>query len=171
MQNHTLITVIFSKTWDLHVAHIQDVLDSLRRAHLTVNVGKCCFAQIRLKCPGHILEDGKILPDDYKIKAIVELQPSKSKRQVRQNLGFLGHYQQYLKNYQIIAQAITDLLHKVQPDKVRWGPKQQEAVDALKSVLITIPALMPSDHSASYIIQCDSSDYGWGCCLLQVKGC
>ena len=99
-----------------------------------------------------------------KLRQIVELQPRKSKRQVRQILGFLGYYQQYLKNYQIIVQPITDLLHKSQPDKVRWGPKQQEAFDMLKSVLITKPALMPADHSAGYIIQCDSSDYGWGAC-------
>ena len=113
-------------------------------------------------------EDEKILPDDDKIKAIVKLQPPKSKRQVRQILGYLGNNQKYLKNYQIIAQPITDLLHKAQPDKVRWGPKQQEAFDALKSILTTKPALMPPDHSAGYIIQCDSSDYGCGCCLLQV---
>ena len=54
-----------------------------------------------------------------KIKAIVELQPPNSKRQVHQILVFLGYYQQYLKNYQKIAQPITDLLHKAQPDNVR----------------------------------------------------
>ena len=81
------------------MAHIRDVLERLRRAHLTVNIGKCCFAQRRLKCLGHILEDGKILLDDDKVKAIVELQPPKSKRQVRQILGFLGYYQEYLKNF------------------------------------------------------------------------
>ena len=27
---------------------------------------------------------------------------------------------------------------------------------------------MPKDHSAGYITQCDSSDYGWGCYLQQV---
>ena len=61
-----------------------------------------------------------------------------------------------------------DLLHKSQPDKFRSGPKQQEAFDALKSVMITKPALMPPDHSAGYIIQCVSSDCGWGPCLLQL---
>ena len=114
---------------------------------------------------------GENPPDDDKIKANVELQPSKSKRQVRQILGFLGYYQKFLKNYQIIAQPIIDLLHKAQPDKVRWGPKQQEAFDALKSVLITKPALIPSDHSVGYIIQCDSSDYGLGvACYRWLKG-
>ena len=120
------------------------------------------------KMSENILEDGKILADDDKIKANVELQSPKSKRQMRQILGFLAYHQQYLKNHQIIVQPITDLLPKTQPDKVRWMPKQQEAFDALKSFLITKPALMPPDHSAGYIIQCDSSDYGWGCCLLQV---
>ena len=163
--------VIFSKTWDLQVAHIREVLDRVRRAHLTVNVGKCCFAQRQLKCLGHILEDGKILTDDDKIKAIVELQPPKPKRQVCKIHRCLGYYQQYLKKCQVIAQPITDLLHKAQRDRVRWGPKQQEAFDAVKSVLITKPALIPSDHSAGYIMQCDSSDYGWGvACYRWLKG-
>ena len=57
----------------MYVAHICYVVERLRQAYLTVNVGKCCVAQRRLKDLGHILEDGEIVPDDDKIKAIVEL--------------------------------------------------------------------------------------------------
>jgi len=53
--------LIFSKEFDLHLQHVQNVLERLRQAGLTVNNMKCQFAANDILILGFHVQDGLIL--------------------------------------------------------------------------------------------------------------
>ena len=71
--------VVFDTNWDSHLMHVKDVLDRLRSAGLTANAKKCAFACSRIKILGHIVENGRICPDDDKINVIQKWKVPKNK--------------------------------------------------------------------------------------------
>ena len=79
----------WSMTWDQHLVHLRQIFTRLRNAGLTLNTNKCRWAMERVHCLGHVLDGGKILPDEEKIKAIKDLKPARTKRAVELCWGSL----------------------------------------------------------------------------------
>jgi hypothetical protein len=50
--------IFFSRTWDEHVRHAKQVLDTLQREKLYVKLSKCEFGKTALVYLGHIVEGG-----------------------------------------------------------------------------------------------------------------
>ena len=64
--------LIYSKTWDDHVVHLDIVLGILDRASLYAKESKCSLGMIELLYLGHIIGADGVLMDLDKIPAIVE---------------------------------------------------------------------------------------------------
>jgi len=79
--------VIFSDTWEQHVNHVRLVMERLREAALTLNMTKYQFCLRSMKILDYTLMDGKLMPSDDKIEAILKLAPIKTKKGVKAILG------------------------------------------------------------------------------------
>ena len=55
---HTLMTVIYSSTWSLHIAQVEEVFGRLAAANLTVNLAKCEFGQATVTYLGKVVGRG-----------------------------------------------------------------------------------------------------------------
>jgi hypothetical protein len=51
--------LVFSRTWDEHVRHVKQVLDTLQREKLYVKMSKCEFGKTTLVYLGHIMGGGQ----------------------------------------------------------------------------------------------------------------
>ena len=51
--------LVFSRTWDEHVRHVKQVLDTLQREKLYVKLAKCEFGKTTLVYLGHIVGGGQ----------------------------------------------------------------------------------------------------------------
>jgi len=71
------------------LSHLRDVLERLKNADLTANVSKYVFAAMRIKILGHIVDNGRIIPDDEKVKVIENWKPPKNKTHLRTFLGMV----------------------------------------------------------------------------------
>lgn len=47
--------LVFSKTWDDHVKHVKQVLDTLQKENFYVKLSKCGFGKTSLVYLGHIV--------------------------------------------------------------------------------------------------------------------
>ena len=56
-QDDSIITI---DSFDEHISHIRDVLESLRLANLTAKVFKTQFTRAKTKCLGSVVGNGKI---------------------------------------------------------------------------------------------------------------
>jgi hypothetical protein len=61
--------IIYSRTWEEHAIHLQQVFERLTAAGFTVNPNKIHIGKQRVKLLGHIVETGKVSPDPDKVKA------------------------------------------------------------------------------------------------------
>ena len=101
--------IVFSKDFDSHMAHLQQVFDRLEKANLTLKLSKCQFAVKEVKYLGHVLSPQGILPDPDKLSIVQNWQPPKNPKQVRQFLGLTNYYRRFVPNYANIAKPMQNL--------------------------------------------------------------
>jgi len=160
--------VIYSSTWEEHLAHIRAVFEGLREAGLTVKPRKCQFGMSQCVYLGHIVGSGVVCPEQAKIQAVSSFPVPKTKKEVRTFLGLMGYYRRFIPSYATITAPLTDLMKKDCPNQVRWTPGCNEAFCKLKSVLCIAPVLHSPDFSQTFILQTDASDRGVGAVLSQI---
>ena len=109
------------------------------------------------------------IPEEAKIRKIVNWKPYASVTEVKGFLGLCIYYQIWIRDFAVQADPLCQLTcgKKDNSRVFEWGPKQQESMDNLKQALITAPALKPIDYEASgkIVLVVDSSLIGWGAIL------
>ncbi|GFV78046.1 retrovirus-related Pol polyprotein from transposon opus [Trichonephila clavipes] len=78
--------VIFSKTFEEHLVHLELVLAELEKLGFSVRLDKCSFAAKRIKYLGHTIGGGKHGPDEDKILAIKRLLRLTTKKELKELL-------------------------------------------------------------------------------------
>jgi hypothetical protein len=79
--------LVFSGTWDEHVRHVKQVLDTLQREKLYLKLSKCEFGKTVLVYLGHIVGGGRLKIDPSQVDVIVNWTEPKSVTEVRSFLG------------------------------------------------------------------------------------
>ncbi|KAL5009600.1 hypothetical protein ScPMuIL_011905 [Solemya velum] len=157
---------VFSDDWTCHLAHVQDVLDSLAKASLTAKPSKCEIGFTKMEFLAHIVGGGRIEPTQDKIQGIRDFPIPTSKKQVRSFLGMIGFYRKFIPNFAETAASLFDLTSK-RSGKIVWGQDQSEAFEKLKKCISSSPVLRNADLSKSFVMQTDASDRGVSGVLLQ----
>lgn len=124
--------VVFSATWEEHLEHLQEVLQRIKNAGLTLKTAKCSLGMEECSYLGHQVGRGIIKPLKAKTAAICTFKTPKTKRHVRSFLGIGGYYRKFVKDYSTIAAPLTDLTRKEQPEKIKWKEEHQRAFDEIK---------------------------------------
>ncbi len=161
--------VVHSESWEEHLAQLRRVLLELRRAGLTANPRKCHLALFEARYLGFQVGRGLIWPQEKKVTAILSAPQPTTKTQVRAFLGLAGYYLCFIPNFSSLASPLTDLTRKGQPEKVPWGPEEEEAFQRVKTALTSEPILRAPDFSCPFLVQTDASDTGLGAVLSQVQ--
>ncbi|TFY56938.1 hypothetical protein EVJ58_g7338 [Rhodofomes roseus] len=107
------------------------------------------------------------LPEPSKVDKILNWPVLKNVHNIRAFMGLCGTVRIWIHNYSKVARPLTQLLHK--DAEFEWTPLCQEAFDALKTAVISAPALRPVDYSTDnpVVLSVDSSKYAVGFILSQ----
>ncbi|GFU97911.1 retrovirus-related Pol polyprotein from transposon 17.6, partial [Trichonephila clavipes] len=159
--------VIFSKSFEEHLVHLELVLAELEKLGFSVRLDKCSFAAKRIQYLGHTIGGGKHGPDEDKILAIKRLIRPTTKKEVRSVLEQMGFYRAYIPNYAEISIPLTELTKKNKTNDVSWGEAEQNSFVKLKELLCEVTSLATPDANLPFQVHFDASDYGVGCCLTQ----
>lgn len=62
--------VIHSTNWEDHVRHLRSVLQKLKQAGLTIKPKKCQFAMETCSHLGHVVGNGEVRPEEFKLLAV-----------------------------------------------------------------------------------------------------
>jgi hypothetical protein len=65
---------------------------------------------------------------------------------------------------------LTDLTKKLQPEKVKWNEKAEEAFVTLKNYLVSKPVMCLPNEDLPFVLRTDASDKATGAVLLQDHG-
>ena len=159
--------IVFSSTWEEHLARLHEVFERLRHAKLKLGAAKCTFAAKEVSYLGHRVTEEGLLPDPSLLAAIKEIPPPKTATEVRSFLGLAGYYRRYVKGFAAIAAPLHALTRK---DAVfHWSEDCQTAFDQLKTLLTTSPITAFPDFSQAFRLYTDASTAGLGAILAQVR--
>jgi hypothetical protein len=122
--------LIYSKTYDDHLEHLQLVLEALAAANLHLHPTKSSFAMRQTLFLGHIIDGNGCCPDPDKIRCVENFRPPKNLTLLRAFIGLCSYYRRYVGNFSTKAAPLTALLRKDTP--FIWGPDQQQAFELLK---------------------------------------
>ena len=157
--------IIFSKTFEEHVSHIEAVFSRLRDAGLKLKMSKCEFLKREVSYLGHLISANGTRPDPEKVAAIQKLTPPTTVKGVRSFLGVSGFYRKFVQNYAKIAKPLTELTKKNR--RFEWTEECQDAFDTLRAALMEAPILAYPDISKPYKLYTDASNYAIGAALVQ----
>ncbi|WVZ95473.1 hypothetical protein U9M48_041234 [Paspalum notatum var. saurae] len=136
--------LIYSKTFEDHLQHIQLVLELLAKDQWKVKFSKCTFAAQQIAYLGHIISSEGVATDPSKISAVSNWPTPQSVKALRSFLGLAGVGTLFI-----------------------WAPLHEEAFQALKNALVTAPVLALPDFSQPFCIETDASGVGVGAVLMQ----
>ena len=159
--------IVFSSTWEEHLARLRQVFERLRYANLRLGADKCTFAAMEVSYLGHRVTEEGLLPDSSLLAAFREISPPKTATEVCSFLGLAGYYRRYVKGFAAIAGPLHALTRK---DAVfHWSAECQAAFDQLKHLLTTSPITAFPDFSQAFRLYTDASTAGLGAILAQVR--
>ena len=159
--------IVFSSTWEEHLARLRQVFERLRHADLKLGAEKCTFAAKEVSYLGHRVTEEGLLPDTALLASIKEIPPPKTATDVRSFLGLAGYYRRYVKNFATIAGPLHALIGK---DAVfHWSANCQSAFDRLKMLLTTSTITAFPDFSQPFRLYTDASTAGLGAILAQAR--
>ena len=79
--------IVKSKNREGHITNLRKFFERIKEYKLRLNLQKCTFGVTTRKLLGFLVSDRRIEVDPSKIKAILDMPPSKSEKEIR---GFLG---------------------------------------------------------------------------------
>ena len=156
--------VIYSKTFEEHLEHVDAVLSRIRDAGLKVQPAKSKFGADQLLYLGSNVSSNGISVDPEKIKSVEVFPIPKNQTMVRAFLGLTGYYRRFIFNY---AKEAHPMIELTKTCAFRWGCEQQASFESLKLKLMRAPVLSFPDFKKPFYIHCDASNLGVGAILKQ----
>ncbi|KAM7284724.1 reverse transcriptase/ribonuclease H [Ixodes scapularis] len=157
--------VVFSKSFEEHLAHLEIILSRMSKAGLTINPKKVQPAASRVNLLGFIVDDGTLRPNKDKLRAVLDYPPPRNAKSLQRFLGMVGFYRQFIPGCAGLTRILNLLLHK--GSRWAWGREQDIAFSSLTKAIAATASLCLPDLNRPFAVQADMSNYGVGAMLLQ----
>ena len=137
--------LIFSRSWEDHLKHLEEVFQALRKHRLYCKPSKCVLGATSVKFLGHVISGEFLKPDDEKVAAVRDWPSPRSVSDIRRFLGFTNYFRRFIDHYSDIARPLEEATGRY--SRFVWSTAQQMAFDRLKECLLTAPVLQLVDST------------------------
>ena len=159
--------IIFSKTYDEHVTHVNAVLKKISAYHLKLKIQKCNFCCTEISLLGHKISAKGIEVDDEKRLQAINWNLPVSANQMQSFLGLTNYFRDFIPNYAHIVAPLEKLRTKSIIGGDDWTDECKNAIIALKNSLLCSPILSFPDRHYPFSVATDASNDGIGAMLFQ----
>ena len=159
--------VVFSKSYEEHITHLDKVLEAIEKAGITLSPNKCHLFYGSILLLGHKVSRLGLSTHSEKVKAILELERPKKLSQLQTFLGMVVYFSAFIPYYAFICAPLFHLMRK--GCKWKWGAEEEYAFQASKDALHSSPVLGHPIEGRPYRLYTDASDEAAGCALQQVQ--
>ena len=158
--------IVFSKTFEVHLKNLEEVLRRLKEANLKLNVEKCVFFQVQVTFLGHLISHQGVSMDPQKIKAIEEWPRPRNVTGLRSFVGLVSYLRRFIPKFGMICKPLHELTETGRSFELN---DQTETVFlTLKEALISAPVLaFPRENGGMFILDADCSNVALGSVLSQ----
>lgn len=159
--------VIFSKTFEDHCSHLDQVFTAIRNSGITLSPSKCFLGFQSLMLLGQRVSRLGLSTDKLKVDAIIELDQPKNVSELQTFLGMMVYFSAYIPYYAWIVAPLFKLLKK--GSTWDWGDSQQKAFESAKTALVNAPVRAYAIVGNGYRLYSDACDFGIACILQQLQ--
>jgi len=159
--------VVYSKTYEDHITHLDQVLEAIEKAGITLSPNKCHLFYGSILLLGHKVSRLGLSTHEEKVKAIIELDRPRKLSQLQTFLGMVVYFSAFIPYYASICSPLFQLLHK--GCKWKWGAEEEYAFHSAKEALRSSLVLGHTIEGRPYRLYTDASDEALGCALQQIQ--
>ena len=159
--------IIFSKSIDEHLTHLEEVFRRLREANVKLNQKKCTFVERRIEYLGHVVTPEGIFPDPGKVEVVKNFPTPASLKELKSFLGSANYYLRFIKGFSEIASPLNALTKK--GVNFCWSESCADAFDRLERVLISAPVVAFPNFNEQFLLCVDASSTGIGFAVAQIQ--
>jgi hypothetical protein len=159
--------VIYTDTWEDHLAVLKKVLERLKQHNLTARPSKCFVGFQEVDFLGQKIGQGFVKPQGDKINKILNVERPQTKKELRSYIGMISYHRKFVPSFADKAKPLTDMLAKSRPTKLIWSDEAEESFQFFRDVLSSPPILRLPDLSKTMVLAVDSSGTGIGGVLMQ----
>ena len=157
--------IVFSRTAEDHMEHLERIFEALQMADLKIKVLKCEFFKKHISYLGFLIGETGIHCDRSKVEAINKITTPTSIEKVHQFNGMCSYYRKFISHYSDISKCYNDMTKK--GATFNWTKECNTAFKLLKEKLMEDPVLISPQVDKDYVIHCDASKYSYSGILQQ----
>ena len=101
--------IIFSKTEEEHLQHLEIIFQRLCEVELKLKQSKCSFMKLHIEYLGHLILENGVEPMLDKLSTIKEMAAPRSPKEIKQLLGLVGYYQKFIPRFSDVAKPLMRL--------------------------------------------------------------
>ena len=148
-----------------HDKKMRMFLERCRNKGIRLNKKKTELRKSEIKFLGHTLTSEGLKADPDKIKAIVEMEAPKNVQEVQRFNGMVNYLARFVPHMSQTIEPLRQLTNK--SVQWKWGSEQKEAFEKIKELVTSTQILGYYSQEKPLYLQCDASQSGLGCALLQ----
>jgi len=99
--------LVASSTPEEHLQHLQMVLECFKQYGIVIRPSKCVLGASSLQFLGHQVNSEGIQPLEEKVTAILDFPLPLARKKLREFLGLVNFYHQFVKNCATIVQPLN----------------------------------------------------------------
>ncbi|RDX83586.1 hypothetical protein CR513_35475, partial [Mucuna pruriens] len=156
--------LLFSRNMETHKALLNQFFDIANQYGLMFSEKKIHLAQSEIDFLGMHFSQGSYQPQPHIAEELLKF-PDQSLivKQIQQFLRIVNYIRDFIPHVARYTSPLSKLLKKDPPP---WGPEQTQAIQELKKIAQSPPALkIPGEEK--HILQTDASDFYWGAVLIE----
>jgi hypothetical protein len=159
--------LIFSRTWEEHMQHIQQFFSTLRQHKLYANLEKFSFGMNKVQYLGYIVDENGVHVDPTNIQVTRDWPAPTTLTKLWSFLGLANFYRRFVLGFSHIASALSQVIKGSGRENFMWGKEQQLAFDDLNHRMSSSPVLSLPNLQQPFTIETDASDHVVGAVLTQ----
>ena len=166
--------IIYSKDFEQHLIHLDEILSRLDAANFRLNVDKCQIAKTSIDYLGHHVERSNISPNADNIRALLETPEPKTAKEAFRFVKAAEYYRKFIPKFSMIAQPLYKYAPTTKEQRskrshveVELSDEEKRAFNELKRILTGDLILRIPNPDLPFKIQTDASKIGIGAVLMQ----
>jgi hypothetical protein len=131
--------IIIASKKDTYISYLTKTFTNMCKAWLKLNSEKCIFGITRGNVLGCLVSTKEVEANLDKIRAITQMQPPQSRKDVQKLTGQIASLNQFIAK--LVEHSLSFFTILRGSARVDWGPKQQKSFKDLKQYLEHLPTL------------------------------
>jgi len=156
--------MVVAGTKDEALERLEVALQILTKAGFSFKITKCSFLKSCVEYLGFEVKAGEIRPNPRKIKAFTDLPPPQSVTQLRQFIGLVSYFRQFVPQFSQLLKPLYALTSK--SISFAWNLDYEQVRQRVIFILTNEPVLTIFDPLFPIELHTDASADGYGAILL-----